>query len=73
MPAAELPATATLLVPGVGFTAEGLRLGQGGGFYDRLLPGHRGLTVGVGFACQRVVEIPAEAHDCQVGQVIFGD
>lgn len=71
--AAELPATATLLVPGVGFTAEGLRLGQGGGFYDRLLPTHRGPTMGVGFACQCVVELPAEAHDCRVEQVIFGD
>jgi 5-formyltetrahydrofolate cyclo-ligase len=73
VPAGELPASATLLVPGVGFTAEGLRLGQGGGFYDRLLPSHRGPTLGVGFACQRVTDIPAEAHDCRVGQVIFSD
>ena len=67
-----LPAEAVLLVPGVGFTPDGWRLGQGGGFYDRVLATHPGMTIGLAFACQRVVEVPREPHDVRVCQVLFG-
>lgn len=70
--AADLPPDATVLVPGVGFTAGGHRLGQGGGFYDRMLEGHRGPTIGVAFACQRVDVVPQDGHDRAVDRVIFG-
>jgi 5-formyltetrahydrofolate cyclo-ligase len=67
-----LPGTAVMLVPGVGFTAAGERLGMGGGFYDRLLGAHRGPTLGVGFACQRCDQLPTAGHDQPVAQVLFG-
>jgi 5-formyltetrahydrofolate cyclo-ligase len=53
------------IVPGLAFTADGRRLGQGGGFYDRFLPLLRSdcLTIGIGFAEQLVDDIPTDAHD----------
>ena len=71
--AADLPPAATVLVPGVGYTVDGHRLGQGGGFYDRVLAEHRGPTIGVAFACQRVEAVPRGDHDRAVDRVIFGD
>ena len=73
VPAAPLPATATVLVPGVGFTETGLRLGQGGGFYDRLLATHAGPTIGVAYRCQIVETIPTGPWDRSVTMVIFPD
>lgn len=70
--AAVLPDATTVLVPGVGFSVDGWRLGQGGGFYDRLLASHPGPTIGVAFACQRLAEVPREVHDRRVGLVLFG-
>ena len=54
-----------LLVPCVGFGPEGLRLGYGGGFYDRTLAAlqPRPVTVGVGYANGFVPWLQAEAHD----------
>lgn len=52
-----------LLVPGVGFTLTGRRLGRGKGYYDRLLAEARGRKCGVAFDWQVAVEVPAEPHD----------
>ncbi len=54
-----------LLVPCVGFGPRGLRLGYGGGFYDRTLATlqPRPLTVGVGYAHGFVPWLEAEPHD----------
>ncbi|MBN8525148.1 MAG: 5-formyltetrahydrofolate cyclo-ligase [Planctomycetes bacterium] len=78
-PAAELPDGAVVLVPGVAFCADGRRLGQGGGFYDRLLEARPDLrAIGVGFACQLVDDLPAEAHDRRMhalviaGRIVLG-
>lgn len=70
-PAAPLPDLAVLMVPGVGFTDDGWRLGQGGGYYDRLLPIHRGPTIGLAFACQRVSDVPRGTFDHAVSEVFF--
>jgi 5-formyltetrahydrofolate cyclo-ligase len=71
-----LPSAVQVLVPGVAFTRDGHRLGQGGGFYDRSLPRLRasGCTlIGVAFREQIVDEIPVDAHDQMVGQVVTAD
>ena len=72
-----------LLVPGVAFTKEGRRLGQGGGFYDRELlrlrenirqdGGEQGRVIGVAFSCQVVEAIPVEEHDQRVDEVLVVD
>ena len=58
------------LVPGLGFTRAGHRLGQGGGFYDALLPLLGGVSWAVGFDDQVVDGLPTEAHDRPVDRVI---
>lgn len=54
-----------IIVPGVAFDRKGGRLGQGGGFYDRVLkmrkPG--AVAMGVAFEIQLVDEVPREPHD----------
>ncbi len=61
-----------ICVPGLAFTEAGMRLGRGGGFYDRFLrrlrPG--ALKIGVCFKAQLVPEIPHEPHDIAVDRVV---
>jgi 5-formyltetrahydrofolate cyclo-ligase len=59
------------LVPGLGFTKVGDRLGRGGGYYDRAI-GHRFCekSVGVCFDQQIVSNIPIEPHDFKVGTLL---
>ena len=56
------------IVPGVAFDATGMRLGRGGGYYDRLLPRLR-LAWAVAFDCQVIPRIPTEGHDVGVRRV----
>ncbi|WP_432240013.1 5-formyltetrahydrofolate cyclo-ligase [Herbaspirillum robiniae] len=59
-----------LLVPCVGYSASGLRLGYGGGFYDRTLGGAiRPLAVGVCYAFG-LTEFDGEAHDAPLDLVL---
>ena len=60
-----------LFVPVVGFTADGHRLGQGGGHYDRWLETHPDtVTIGLAWDCQLVDELPLEPHDRPLAAVI---
>lgn len=61
-----------VLVPGSAFTANGERLGRGGGFYDRLLAssGFRAFKVGVCFDRQVLDSLPLETHDQRVHRVV---
>jgi len=67
-----MPDTTTLLVPGLAFAVDGGRLGQGGGYYDRYLPQHRGVTIGIGFSCQRCDDLPRAGHDQALQLVALG-
>jgi 5-formyltetrahydrofolate cyclo-ligase len=59
-----------ILVPGLAFSrTDRARLGQGGGFYDRLLRGALAQKIGVCFKQQLLAEIPAEPHDERVDQI----
>ncbi len=75
-PRAELPLMSPesidlLLVPGVAFTRAGERLGYGGGFYDTLIPRCTSARLlALAFAEQMVEQIPTEAHDVRLPQVV---
>jgi 5-formyltetrahydrofolate cyclo-ligase len=61
-----------VLVPGVAFTADGKRLGQGGGWFDRFLAELRvdAIAIGVCFGPQVVDDLPTEAHDVLLDLVV---
>ncbi len=52
-----------LLIPGLGFSTAGVRIGRGKGYYDRLLANIQGTKCGVGFDCQVDDRLPTEPHD----------
>jgi 5-formyltetrahydrofolate cyclo-ligase len=54
-----------VIVPGLGFTAKGHRIGRGMGFYDRFLaqPEFLGVSCGLGFEEQIVEDLPVLDHD----------
>ncbi len=58
------------LIPGVAFDRRGFRLGYGGGYFDRLLPRLRGITVGVTYARFVVDELPHTAQDSRVQWIL---
>jgi 5,10-methenyltetrahydrofolate synthetase len=64
-----------LLVPCVGFGPGGLRLGYGGGFYDRTLGAltPRPVTVGVGYAHGFLPWLEAEPHDVPLDAILTED
>ena len=72
-PAADSPQLVpdVLFVPLVGFTADGARLGQGGGFYDRWLADHpETLAIGMAWDVQEVDSLPVEDHDVPLTAII---
>ncbi len=62
-----------LIVPAVAFTAEGDRLGNGGGYYDRYLNAYQPKTVGIAFSWMRRPSLPIEPHDRKVELIFWGD
>jgi 5-formyltetrahydrofolate cyclo-ligase len=68
----DLDAIEAVVMPGVAFSVDGLRLGRGGGYYDATLkkvPG-RALRVGLGFDVQVVPSLPREPHDVPLDLVL---
>ncbi len=60
-----------VLVPGVAFTADGHRLGRGGGYYDATLAAMpRAARIGVAFELQLVPALPSEAHDARLDALV---
>ncbi|OQP05800.1 5-formyltetrahydrofolate cyclo-ligase [Geobacillus sp. 46C-IIa] len=55
-----------IIVPGVCFTKTGYRIGYGGGYYDRYLPGVAAVTAALAYSFQVVEDIPVEDHDVPV-------
>jgi len=64
-----------LLVPCVGYGPEGVRLGYGGGFYDRTLATlqPRPMTVGLAYSNGFVPWLVAEPHDVPLDAVLTDD
>ncbi len=59
-----------LLVPCLGFTADGYRLGYGGGYYDRTLePAPRPYTLGIAYSSQQA-QFSHAPHDVPLDVVV---
>ncbi len=52
-----------VLIPGLGFTEKGARLGRGKGFYDRYLYKYNGIKIGLGFELQMEKKLPTDKYD----------
>jgi 5-formyltetrahydrofolate cyclo-ligase len=62
-----------VLVPCVGYTDSGLRLGYGGGYFDRWLAAHAGVcAVGVAWSSARLdeAELTPQPHDVRLAMVV---
>lgn len=62
-----------VLAPGIAFSKQKVRLGQGGGYYDRILEGHTGKTIGFCYPFQVVDTLPYEPHDAVMDAVVTSD
>lgn len=68
-PRVPLASVDAVLLPALAFDHTGVRLGYGGGFYDRLLPGYAGLIVGVCPSALLVPALPTEPHDVRASHL----
>lgn len=59
-----------IIVPGLGFTKDGTRLGRGRGFYDKYLEDKSVVKIGIGFEMQIIENIPIDPHDVKMDFVI---
>ncbi|HST91732.1 MAG TPA: 5-formyltetrahydrofolate cyclo-ligase [Brevundimonas sp.] len=70
-PLAETVVPDLILTPLLAFNAQGGRLGQGGGYYDRTFAAMPGVVrVGVAYAGQEVEDLPVELHDIPLHGVL---
>ncbi|CAH1254728.1 MTHFS [Branchiostoma lanceolatum] len=66
-----------IIMPGLGFTPEGHRIGRGKGYYDSylkkcaVLPSGRPYTIALAFSEQMCDHIPVSEHDMTVDEVLF--
>ncbi len=61
-----------VIAPGVGFSPDGRRLGNGQGYYDRLLKSVQSTCslIGLCYECQVFSELPVEDHDIRMDFVV---
>lgn len=61
-----------VVVPGLGFSETGYRIGRGMGFYDRFLaqPEFVGVSCGLAFSDQVVPEMPVLDHDVPLSMLV---
>lgn len=73
-PLAEAPVDEPdiIIIPLLGFDAEGTRLGYGKGHYDRTIAvmNKTPVLVGYAFAAQELTDIPREAHDIPLDYLV---
>ncbi len=62
--------TDLMIVPGLAFTKEGIRMGQGGGYYDRYLEKYPCITIGLCRDAFLKKELPTAWNDLPVDYVI---
>ena len=61
-----------MIVPARAFTREGIRLGRGGGFYDKYMsqPTFHAYKIGIAYECQIFDALPHAPHDIAVDRVV---
>lgn len=71
-PSAQRGDVDVVVVPALGMTPDGHRLGTGSGFYDSTLPDlcPPAKSIVIGYDFQRLVELPTEPHDWRCDDVI---
>lgn len=62
-----------ILVPTVGITLEGIRLGYGHGFYDKFLAENKITTIALTLEKQIVKNIPKSEHDVSIDWIVTED
>ncbi|MBI1663190.1 MAG: 5-formyltetrahydrofolate cyclo-ligase [Nitrosopumilus sp.] len=62
-----------ILVPTVGITPKGVRLGYGHGFYDKFLANHKTTTISLTLEKQVVKNIPKSDHDMPIDWIVTED
>ncbi len=62
-----------VLVPTVGISPIGIRLGYGHGFYDRFLAKHKSVTISLTMEKQIIKKIPKSEHDIMIDWIITED
>lgn len=65
---------ALIVIPMVGYTRSGYRLGSGGGYFDRTIQSFTQpvITVGVSFTELEMPNFPAEPHDIPLNYIVTG-
>ena len=58
------------IIPGRAFTREGLRMGRGKGYYDRILATLSCTKWGVAFACQMMEQLPTDPWDVPLDRIV---
>tara|TARA_B100001029_G_scaffold146234_1_gene126755 strand:- start:205 stop:780 length:576 start_codon:yes stop_codon:yes gene_type:complete len=63
-----------IIVPLVGFSMSGYRLGYGGGYYDRFMDKKNNsdkiISVGFGYSFQEMNDLPVESHDQKLDWIL---
>ena len=68
----EVEVMDVMVVPGVAFDEKGNRLGQGAGYYDRMLAPMAGRIpfIGLAFEFQLVPEVPCDSHNVRMDWIV---
>jgi 5-formyltetrahydrofolate cyclo-ligase len=59
-----------IIIPALAIDHKGQRLGRGAGYFDRYLENYKGSTVGLIYDAEFLPQVPSEAHDAPVSQVV---
>jgi 5-formyltetrahydrofolate cyclo-ligase len=59
-----------LCIPGIGFHAEGFRLGRGKGFYDKTFSDFLGTKIGICYDFCLSSDVPYELHDIKMDYIV---
>lgn len=58
------------IVPALAFSRAGMRLGYGGGYYDRFLANFKGISAGLSYSSLLVDSLPTNEHDITLDMII---